>query len=155
MNRVLDNVRRASPGGRKPSRAEINNGRLAEDNALRRVDPLTERARRASDMVCRFGGEEFAMILPSTPPAEAMLLAERIRADIEAKGICHGGRPNGRENVLTVSIGESAALDHDDLAARSAWITPTSRAQGFGEPSTPEKLVCALPYSLANVCLQD
>ena len=96
-------------------------GHPAGDKALRRVaDALSERARRAGDTVCRFGGEEFAMILPSTPPSEAMLLAERIRSDIQGVGIPHPGHPLGLSQVLTVSIGVSAALNHEDLAARSA-----------------------------------
>lgn len=96
-------------------------GHPAGDKALRRVaDALSDRARRAGDTVCRFGGEEFAMILPSTPPTEAMLLAERIRSDIQGAGIPHPGHPKGAGQVLTVSIGVSAALNHDDLAARSA-----------------------------------
>jgi diguanylate cyclase (GGDEF)-like protein len=48
---------------------------------------------RAQDIFGRFGGEEFALLLPCTPLTDAMIVAEKIRATIggtpvEAEGAC-------------------------------------------------------------------
>ncbi len=55
-------------------------GHLEGDSALRQVARLLkENTRQPPDAVCRFGGDEFAVILPETSNSEAYSLAERIR----------------------------------------------------------------------------
>ena len=56
---------------------------------------------RCSDLVSRYGGEEFAVILPSTPLEDALLAAERARSAIERKRF----RFEGRDLSLTASFG--------------------------------------------------
>ena len=59
--------------------------------------------RRPGDVAARYGGEELAILLPKTDAPQAALLAERVRAAIEATAIEHeGNRPFG---VVTASIG--------------------------------------------------
>ncbi|WP_338692417.1 sensor domain-containing diguanylate cyclase [Bradyrhizobium sp. 26S5] len=58
---------------------------------------ISDAARRAGDCPARFGGEEFAVLLPSTTPLEAFNLAETIRAKVQQW--CEG------EVITTVSIG--------------------------------------------------
>lgn len=71
---------------------------------------------RDTDLVSRFGGEEFVVLLPSTNSAGALDIAERIRANIEALGLEHALSGTGK---LTVSIGvesmASAILNRKDL----------------------------------------
>lgn len=57
-------------------------GHLAGDIALKEVAQCMRAASRADDAVCRFGGEEFLLLLPQTPPAEARKVAERVRHSI-------------------------------------------------------------------------
>jgi diguanylate cyclase (GGDEF)-like protein len=59
-------------------------GHLAGDRALMAVADCLKRSLRASDHVARYGGEEFAIILPETPVEGAMIVAERIRKEIES-----------------------------------------------------------------------
>ena len=53
------------------------------DQVLQRVGQLLSKAARESDIVCRYGGEEFAILLPHTGIAEAAETAERLRQCIE------------------------------------------------------------------------
>lgn len=57
-------------------------GHLIGDEVLKRVSRILEANARVSDYVARFGGEEFAIILPNTDSAGALALAERFREAI-------------------------------------------------------------------------
>lgn len=63
---------------------EINNthGHLAGDAALVGVADVLRSSLREYDLACRFGGEEFAVLLPETGHAEALEIADRVRATI-------------------------------------------------------------------------
>jgi diguanylate cyclase (GGDEF)-like protein len=64
---------------------EINDshGHQAGDDVLREASARVSAAVRGGDVVARLGGEEFAVLLPDTPIAGALVLAERIRRDFE------------------------------------------------------------------------
>ena len=59
-------------------------GHPAGDAVLRQLAQILRETTRKGDIVARFGGEEFMVILPETPAAGALHLAEKIRAAIEA-----------------------------------------------------------------------
>ncbi len=59
-------------------------GHQVGDEMLQRVAVTFERATRTSDIVCRYGGEEFAILLPRTKLADALLVAERSRAAVQS-----------------------------------------------------------------------
>ena len=62
-----------------------NHGHLAGDAVIRGVaERIHSQLKRSSDYVCRYGGEEFALILPNTDATGVMELAEQIRACIAA-----------------------------------------------------------------------
>jgi len=78
-------------------------GHHAGDHALIRVaQGLSCAMHRTGDLVARFGGEEFAVLLPHTDVAGAAKLAEQIRQSTAALEIGHQGSPYGH---VTVSIG--------------------------------------------------
>ncbi len=78
-------------------------GHLAGDTALKRAATLLRASAREMDIVTRFGGEEFCIVLPGTSIKEAVFVAERIRRAIEQEPFPHEkGLPLGR---LTASIG--------------------------------------------------
>jgi len=65
---------------------------------------------RSSDLSARFGGEEFAVILPSTALEGALAAAEKLRVRIECLQIEHANSSNG---FLTVSIGAAAMIPQE------------------------------------------
>jgi len=64
-------------------RINNNYGHLAGDMVLIGVSRILQRSVRHADAVGRFGGEEFAILLPDIDPEEAYIIAERIRVAIE------------------------------------------------------------------------
>ncbi|MBM9402596.1 GGDEF domain-containing protein [Gluconacetobacter azotocaptans] len=78
-------------------------GHPAGDNCLRAVaDALQGGLVRRTDLVMRYGGEEFVVLLPDTSAAEAERIAERLRLAVRGLGLCHAGRDDG---VVTISLG--------------------------------------------------
>ena len=76
---------------------------VAGDECLRRIaDLMTGIARRPADLVARFGGEEFGVVLPETAGEGAFAVADRLREQIQGWAFEHAGSPTG---VLTISGG--------------------------------------------------
>ena len=76
------------------------NGHQAGDDCLRSVAGLARRVTRSSDVVCRYGGEEFLVILLGADRAQAWHHAERIRATIAGALFPFGpGQPLGRVSI--------------------------------------------------------
>jgi diguanylate cyclase (GGDEF)-like protein len=93
-------------------------GHGAGDRVLREVAHVLKQSMRGADLAARFGGEEFAAILPRTGPLDAHVVAERARQDIAAVRVAAG------EHVLgvTASFGvasypQSGAESVDELLA--------------------------------------
>jgi len=81
-------------------------GHQGGDDCLRLVAAKARREVRADDLFARFGGEEFAVILPGAPLEMVEAAAERIRACVENLGLRHGG--NSKDTLVTVSIGAAS-----------------------------------------------
>jgi diguanylate cyclase len=64
-------------------------GHLAGDQVLAMLSGVLRTAIRREDFVARFGGEEFAVLLPNTLPAEAALVAEKVREAVAALVVNH------------------------------------------------------------------
>jgi diguanylate cyclase (GGDEF)-like protein len=106
-------------------------GHLVGDDTLRETAELVQANLRTEDILARFGGEEFAVLLRFTEPQIAFGIAERIRRALEQKLFAHEGREFG----LTVSIGLSSLLgrNHDtprDLLQAADDALYTAKAEG-------------------------
>jgi diguanylate cyclase (GGDEF)-like protein len=90
-----------------------NYGHPAGDRCLVAVAAILARsARRSSDFVCRFGGDEFAVLLPDTPIEGAREVACSILADLHTLKLEH--RASKARPWVTVSIGVSSILMEED-----------------------------------------
>jgi two-component system, cell cycle response regulator len=63
------------------------------DEVLRVIAGIFTAHCRAEDIVCRYGGEEFTILLPNTPVRRAAVLADRLRTAIEGEIFMHHGQP--------------------------------------------------------------
>ena len=94
-------------------------GHLFGDSVLSAVGTAMKEALRGSDLRCRYGGEEFVVLLPDTPLDGAKRVAESMRRHLARRAI---ERPEG-SIFVTASIGVSAAtpgeLDAKALLARA------------------------------------
>ncbi len=88
-------------------------GHPVGDDVIRTVAAMLQETARKSDVVCRYGGEEFAILLPGTTAPTALQIAERLRKKIAA--IAPGYLPI--RCPLTVSIGISCTSGQPDISA--------------------------------------
>jgi diguanylate cyclase (GGDEF)-like protein len=68
-------------------------GHLTGDEALRIVAACMQATCRIEDVVCRYGGEEFGIVVPNTPADRAAIMCERLRKNIEKLPLQHRGMP--------------------------------------------------------------
>lgn len=122
-------------------------GHLAGDRALKKMARILSDAARQMDVVTRYGGEEFCIILPGTSKKESIFVAERMRREIEGEEFPHEENlPLGR---LTASIGvasypedgatEALLLKAADMALYRAKSEGRNRVV-IANPSTEEEL---------------
>ncbi len=136
------------------------NGHLAGDECLRITGRLLRENTRDRDLAARWGGEEFALLLPGSDKATAMAVAEKIRRRIESEPYPEqSSQPNG---CLTISGGVATypedAQSMNDLmrcadealykgkkegrnrvnAYRSTYLTGEQAGGGGGMDGTPD-----------------
>jgi diguanylate cyclase (GGDEF)-like protein len=86
-------------------------GHEAGNQALKTAASVFKQELRLFDIVCRYGGEEFALILPQTPLRIAVNVAERVRGCLEKTPVVLGDR----EIRLTASFGVSIYQDEREF----------------------------------------
>ncbi len=96
-------------------------GHPAGDQVLIGISQIFQRVLRQTDVACRYGGEEFAIIMPETEPEEARKVCDRIRATLET--VCWERHP---ERGVTCSIGLCGSTGPVDVDA-AAWLHQTDK----------------------------
>lgn len=91
-------------------------GYEAGDDVLRTVGNRVRLALRTEDLVGRWGGEEFLVVLPATDLSGAVQVAERVRDAIASRPTT----VNDRDIAVTVSIGCASGVDQQDELVREA-----------------------------------
>lgn len=100
-----------------------SHGHLKGDRALKRAAAILKKTTRRMDVISRYGGEEFAVVLPETGSEEALVVADRIRRTIEEHPF--PGK-KGEKEQLTVSVG--VALYPKDAQSRLALVDKADEA---------------------------
>jgi len=111
-------------------------GHLLGDEVLRQVSSLFHQNLRKIDVVCRYGGEEFALLLTQTNASQAVTVAEKLRKLVE------GWQFPGVPRTVTISAGVSAFPDHG--ASRDELVRAADNA-----------LYCAKQSGRNRVCLNS
>ena len=94
-------------------------GHAAGDDCLRMIAAvLSEHARRANELLCRYGGEEFILLLPGKTADQAAQLAEAIRDDVERHKITH---PDPAFEFVTVSAGVSCVEPNKSMNSQDIF----------------------------------
>lgn len=106
-------------------------GHVAADRVLVAVAEVVQAQLRASDLVCRWGGDEFIIILPETDRKEASVVAEKLRASVASSSGCLGA---------TLSIGVACCpedgRDYDVLVSNADRALYISKQSGKNTVTT-------------------
>jgi diguanylate cyclase (GGDEF)-like protein len=89
-------------------RLNDTHGHAAGDEALRALGQLIRSSFRAGDILCRYGGEEFALVLPDTELSDGLSKAEHLRQLVQETKVGHGSQVIVN---FTVSIGVASSLE--------------------------------------------
>ncbi len=92
-------------------------GHPAGDDVLAVLGGVLRRTARLTDAVCRRGGEEFALVLPETPCAEAIRLYARLRAEVELTAFPHAGEMTFSAGLTELRPGDTVR-SLDERASR-------------------------------------
>ncbi|MEP7155603.1 MAG: GGDEF domain-containing protein [Betaproteobacteria bacterium] len=106
-------------------------GHQAGDEALKRVVDVLQGCLRREDLLVRYGGEEFCVLLPDVALDHAALLAERARAAVEAGGF----QFQSKRIPVTISVGvallaRDSAEDIERLVGRADEALYSAKASG-------------------------
>lgn len=100
-------------------------GHLAGDGVLKGLAGIIMKTKRMIDVACRYGGEEFVIVLPRTPKSGAMIVGERIRKKVEA---LKPGKGSSRYLKKPVSVSGGISTFPQDASNREDLIIRADKA---------------------------
>jgi two-component system cell cycle response regulator len=134
-------------------------GHAAGDDVLREVSRRLHSAVRSYDMVGRYGGEEFLVVLNKCDPASALARAENLREAVGSRPVKISGNPL----TVTMSVGlalssEFSGVDVDEIIHRADMALYAAKTAGRncvrkGQPSSEEPLSALEPGAKEPVVL--
>ncbi|HYE02807.1 MAG TPA: diguanylate cyclase [Phycisphaerales bacterium] len=113
-------------------------GHPAGDEVLQVLAGLLLRQSRQHDVCCRYGGEEFAMIMPGTGPADAVQVAERIR-----RAVAELAWSRHPETSITISVGIAGSDGHCGPMTATQWIEAADRSLYAAKHAGRDRVVAA------------
>lgn len=124
-------------------------GHMVGDEVLKRIAQVTRASVRETDIVGRYGGDEFLVMLPHANAREAFLAAERIRKGVEKLTVTSAA---GSAVPMTVSVGMIAAVPHEADVLRFLEIADQAlhRSKGLGKNCT---ILCDVPSTMPDAPL--
>ena len=116
-------------------------GHQGGDDCLKEIaKTLEETVTRPGDFIARYGGEEFVVILPRTDSEGASVIAEQLRANVEAKNIPHAFSKIG--DHVSISLGV-AAMQPDNSASPENLISKADEALYKAKEAGRNRLIIA------------
>jgi len=110
-------------------------GHPAGDEVLRRLGALISKGARGADLPCRYGGEEFLLVLPNMPIEAAAERAEAWRAGIEGETMVYG------EDAMSVTVSIGVAAFPCDGDTREALVKSADEALYVAKRSGRNRVV--------------
>ncbi len=110
-------------------------GHQVGDEVLKRVAAIMRKAIRTHDLPVRYGGEEFALVLPETDLVGAVAVAERVRRSIESEYIEISGKVIKITASCGVSVFPDSASDMDSLISAADQALYFSKEHGRNKVS--------------------
>jgi len=115
-------------------------GHQRGDVVLKTIAEVFPRSfKRPGDFAARWGGEEFAVLLPNTQMDGAMDIAEKIRSDVESTAIAF---ENGSSSTVTVSIGVNSLVPAKDSSV-DAFISGADKALYAAKDAGRNRIISA------------
>lgn len=114
-------------------------GHQQGDTVLREIAELVSTQIRRSDVLCRWGGEEFMILAPATGGDQAAAMAEKIRGTVAGYGFTAIG-------TMTVSVGVGQLTGHDDT---DTWLRRVDAALYDAKQRGRNRVMVADPAVLA------
>ena len=107
-----------------------SHGHDAGNRLLRQVANAVQAELRATDVPARYGGDEFIILLPETPPKGAMDVAERIRGAIASRPLALDGQQIGASVSIGIACYPEDGRTLDALAARADRALYQAKQEG-------------------------
>ena len=117
-------------------------GHIAGDTCLVQVaQSLSEHCKRGTDLIARFGGEEFAIVLLNTNITEACRISELLRKEVSDLAIAHQG--SSVSGSVTLSLGVFSAIPTSDEHDYDWFILEADRRLYAAKHAGRNQSVCA------------
>jgi diguanylate cyclase (GGDEF)-like protein len=112
-------------------------GHRTGDVVLQEMAALLGRSIRASDILCRYGGEEFAILLPNTACSDALALAQKLRRALRTQPLAQRLLAKGR--TITVTMGVAAYPE--DASSPEALVESADQRLYRGKQAGRDRVV--------------
>lgn len=112
-------------------------GHLAGDTVLQRIGRILEQNCRRSDVVARYGGDEFVVLMPETSKEQALQIATKLRACIDGDPFLHAKNITGSFGVSSFPVHGSTPQELVQVADSSMYM---SKHQGGNAVSTADNV---------------